>query len=64
MDTVVEVSAERAKDYMRKNTEFPFSFLELFLQARLLVCRSFQSYSLERILFFFFLSFGYNTITK
>lgn len=49
MGTVVEVLAGKAKDYMRKNTEFPFCFQELFLPDRLLVCRSFQTYILERI---------------
>lgn len=35
MGTVVEVLAGKAEDYMRKNTEFPFCFLELFLPDRL-----------------------------
>lgn len=57
MGTVVEVLAGKAEDYMRKSTEFPFYFQELFLPDRLLVCRSFQTYILERIFW------CYSTIT-
>lgn len=49
MGTAVEVLAGKARDYMRKNTEFPFCFQELLLPDRLLVCRSFQTHILEKI---------------